>query len=100
MKYSTFEELPVWNAAIEFALRCLNSQADQIFEVLVTQRISLNAPRYRSQTILRKALSVEQQWSLFNFFISPEVLPVSAVRCCEFVSESKDFQISNLKFQI
>lgn len=57
MKYSRFEELPVWKAAIELAVHVFALTAKPNFKGRFSLRIRLNGPLFQFRTILLKASS-------------------------------------------
>ena len=101
MKYSTFEELPVWKAAVNFALSVFElTEKAECSKVSAIRKTNLNGHRFRSQIILQKDLREEQPLNLYNFFTLPAVQRVNPDRCFVYAKASTVSQISNLKFQI
>ena len=60
MKYKRFEDLPVWQDAIELAVRIFALTARPNFKGYGGLRIKLNGPLFRSQTTSLKASSAAQ----------------------------------------
>jgi hypothetical protein len=63
MKYSSFEELPVWKAAIEFDSKPLSLLNAQIFGDWAIRKTNSSVPRCPYLTTLLKALNEERQMS-------------------------------------
>ena len=59
MKYTRFEELPVWNDAIDLAVRGFTLTALLLSGITEIFAIKLSAPRCQSQTISLKVLKGE-----------------------------------------
>lgn len=101
MKYNRFEELPVWNAAIELAVGVFALTARPTFKTYASLRNQLE----------RAAVSVSNNVAEgFERGTTPELLtfiyiyhagqPAKHDRCCVCLNGYPEFLISNLKFQI
>lgn len=100
MKYSTFEELPVWKAAATFALK--------VFEF--TNKADLRGLGDTKNQLERAALSISNniaegfergttnEWIKFLYLRAAR--QVNRDLCSGYVSRWTGFQNSNLKFQI
>jgi hypothetical protein len=100
MKYSTFEELPVWNAALNFAVAVFEFTEKADFKGLGDTKTSLNARPCRSRITSLKDLNEAPllSSSIFCTFLGARLENLG--QCFAFASGSRDFQISDLKFQI
>ncbi len=61
MEYTRFEDLPVWKAAIEFALKVLIYKQSRFSGRRRRQKTNLNAPQFPFQTTSPKVLSAERR---------------------------------------
>lgn len=82
MKYSRFEELPVWNASIELALRVYKLTQDRAFVRQRSLRDQLEGAAVSISTISPKASSAAPHRSYSLFFTFPGVQPERCARCC------------------
>ena len=83
MRYKRFEDLPVWNSAIELAVAVYALTSKPQFKSHYGLKIKWSARQSQSQTTLPKASSVAQTMSYLCSFTSP-VAPAGEVRsmCC------------------
>jgi hypothetical protein len=61
MKYNRFEDLPVWQDAIELAVRFMSSPREFNSDVDTVCAINLNEPLFLSQTTLQRVLNEAQR---------------------------------------
>jgi len=61
MKYENFEDVPVWQDAIDLSVRIFGVTEDPAFRGKAMSPIRFNGPVFPSRTTLPKALSGEQR---------------------------------------
>lgn len=98
MKYTNFEELPVWKAAIEFALKLveLTNQAD--FRGFGDTKNQLERGAVSISNNIAEGFERGANKELIYFL--PKAPLVSVGRCCVYANHHRVSQISNLRFQI
>jgi four helix bundle protein len=102
MKYRRFEELPVWKAAIEFALKIFEftEKANPLFRGLGDTKNQLERAVLSISNNIAEGFERGTTVELINFlYISRgSAGETRSILCC--ARSSDDFRISNLKFQI
>ena len=82
MRYNRFEDLPVWNSAIELAVHVYDLTERIQFRRRRSLRDQLERAAYLSQTILRKDLSAAPTMNYCRFSTLHAAQPAKSVRCC------------------
>jgi hypothetical protein len=100
MKYSTFEELPVWKAAIQFALRVFEFTNKAEFRGLGDTKNQLEQAALSISNNVAEGFERGTTKDLINFCILLVGRRVNLVRSYACVKAYLAFQISHLKFQI
>ena len=100
MNYKRFEDLPVWNTAIDLAVEIYAlTDIYSISEDEEASEIRSNALRFPSPTTLPKALSVAPTTSCSPSFTSPAAPPVRFVRCSVSLNGSRRFERSTMRLR-
>ena len=69
MRYERFEDLPVWQAAVDLAAGMFRCTAQDWFRGKGIWRINFNAPLFRFPITSPRDLSGEPRMSCFNSFM-------------------------------
>jgi len=100
MKYSTFEELPVWKAAIDFALQVFEFSEKADFRGLGDTKNQLERASLSISNNIAEGFERGTTTELIYFLYVARGSAGESGRCCACVNVRFAFQISNLKFQI
>jgi four helix bundle protein len=100
MKYSDFEELPVWKAAVEFALKLFDFTNGADFRGFGDTKNQLERAAVSISNNIAEGFERGSNTELIQFLYISKGSQVNAGRCCGYVNRLHGSQISNLKFQI
>jgi four helix bundle protein len=100
MKYSNFEELPVWKAAIQFALRVFEFTSKADFRGLGDTKNQLERAALSISNNIAEGFERGSTKELINFLYFSIGSAGEAGRCCVYVRVCRNSKISNLRFQI
>jgi hypothetical protein len=92
MNYKSFEDLPVWQAAIEFALKIFGftEKAEKEFRGLGDTKNQLERAAIYISNNVAEGFERGTNAELINFSTSPEVRRANAVRCFVCAKDYRD----------
>src|SRR3954463_7153709 len=100
MPYRRFEELPVWNSAIDLAVHVYNMTETTQFRRRRSLRDQLERAAVSVSNNIAEGFERGTTQELLTFLYMREARLARSVRCCVFSNVSRLPWISNLKFQI